>query len=112
MSGVGRFWRTAEQKIREAMERGEFDNLPGKGKPLKLSERNPYIARDQQIVQDMLKDSHLVPEEVNLMRRVERLQQRLEKESDKLSEIETRAIRKQITNLQIEIQIKLERRGG
>jgi hypothetical protein len=25
-----------EQKIREAMARGEFDNLPGKGKPLDL----------------------------------------------------------------------------
>jgi hypothetical protein len=112
MGSVGRFWRTAEQKIQEAMERGEFDNLPGKGKPLKLSERNPYISRDQQIVQDMLKDSNLVPEEVNLMRRVERFRDRLEKESEKLSELEKHAIKKQIGNLQIEIQIKLERRGG
>lgn len=28
-------WESAvEQQIREAMERGEFDNLPGRGKPL------------------------------------------------------------------------------
>ncbi|MFC6237396.1 DnaJ family domain-containing protein [Longivirga aurantiaca] len=27
----------AEKAIREAIERGEFDNLPGAGKPLKLS---------------------------------------------------------------------------
>jgi len=27
----------AEQRIQEAMARGEFDNLPGKGKPLSLS---------------------------------------------------------------------------
>ncbi len=31
-------WGTiAENQIREAMERGDFDNLPGKGKPLDLS---------------------------------------------------------------------------
>ena len=28
----------AEQRIREAMERGEFDDLPGKGRPLDLEE--------------------------------------------------------------------------
>lgn len=31
----------AERKIREAMERGEFDDLPGQGKPLKLDDRDP-----------------------------------------------------------------------
>ena len=31
----------AERKIREAMERGEFDDLPGQGKPLKLGDRDP-----------------------------------------------------------------------
>ena len=32
------FGRLIENKIREAIERGEFDNLPGKGKPLDLTE--------------------------------------------------------------------------
>ena len=30
-----------DQKIREAMEQGEFDNLAGAGQPIDLSE-NPY----------------------------------------------------------------------
>ena len=30
--------KIAEQKIREAQERGEFDDLPGKGKPLDLED--------------------------------------------------------------------------
>jgi DnaJ family protein C protein 28 len=30
-----------DEIIRRAMERGDFDNLPGKGKPLKL-QKNPY----------------------------------------------------------------------
>ncbi len=31
-----------EQRIQEAMERGDFDNLPGKGKPLRR-EPNPFV---------------------------------------------------------------------
>ena len=30
--------KIAEQRIREAMERGEFDNLPFHGKPIKLDD--------------------------------------------------------------------------
>ena len=36
-----------DQQIREAQERGEFDNLPGKGKPLDLAP-NPY-AQEQEL---------------------------------------------------------------
>ena len=35
----------AERKIREAMARGELDDLPGKGKPLALDEFPPYHDR-------------------------------------------------------------------
>ncbi len=31
----------AERKIREATERGEFDDLPGQGQPLRLGDRDP-----------------------------------------------------------------------
>ena len=33
--------RNIDEQIRQAMQRGDFDDLPGKGKPLDLSE-NPY----------------------------------------------------------------------
>ena len=32
------FDRIVEAIIKDAMERGEFDNLPGKGKPIDLTE--------------------------------------------------------------------------
>ena len=32
------FEKTAEAKIKEAIAKGELDNLPGKGKPLDLSD--------------------------------------------------------------------------
>lgn len=38
---MGEFGRIAEEKIRRAIEAGEFDQLAGKGKPLNL-EDNPF----------------------------------------------------------------------
>lgn len=49
-----------DKAIREAMERGEFDDLPGKGKPLKL-ERNPY-AKERELAFKLLKDAGYAPE--------------------------------------------------
>jgi len=49
-----------DKAIREAMERGEFDDLPGKGRPLRL-ERNPY-AGDWELAYHMLKSAGYAPE--------------------------------------------------
>jgi DnaJ family protein C protein 28 len=46
--------RIAEEKIREAMQVGVFDNLPGKGKPLKLDE-NPYEDPDRRLAHHLLR---------------------------------------------------------
>jgi DnaJ family protein C protein 28 len=53
-----------DQKIREAQERGDFDNLPGKGKPLDLTP-NPY-AREQELAFKVLKDAGYAPEWIEL----------------------------------------------
>lgn len=44
-----------EEIIQEAMQSGEFDNLPGRGKPLRL-EKNPY-AEDKELAYKLLKDN-------------------------------------------------------
>lgn len=52
----------AEQHIRDAMQRGEFDNLQGKGKPLPQDD-NPLIPEDLRMAYKILKNSgHLPPE--------------------------------------------------
>jgi DnaJ family protein C protein 28 len=53
-----------DQQIREAQERGQFDNLPGKGKPLDLTP-NPY-AQDQEMAFKILKDAGCAPEWIEL----------------------------------------------
>ncbi|MCI0521589.1 MAG: DUF1992 domain-containing protein [Chloroflexi bacterium] len=44
----------AEEQIRRAMEEGQFDNLPGKGQPLKL-EDNPFADPEWSLAHDALR---------------------------------------------------------
>lgn len=53
-----------DQQIREAQDRGEFDDLPGKGKPLDLG-ANPY-AKDQELAFKILKDAGYAPDWIEL----------------------------------------------
>jgi len=63
--GDSKDWESwIDQQIREAQERGEFDNLPGKGKPLDLTP-NPY-AGDQELAFKVLKDGGYAPEWIEL----------------------------------------------
>lgn len=53
-----------DQQIREARDRGDFDDLPGKGKPLDLA-ANPY-AKDQELAFKVLKDAGYAPDWIEL----------------------------------------------
>ena len=46
--------------IQEAMDRGDFENLPGKGKRQEL-EVNPFVSSETRIVNQMLKDNGFAP---------------------------------------------------
>jgi DnaJ family protein C protein 28 len=50
-----------EKIIQEAQDRGDFDNLAGKGKPLDLRE-NPYVPQDWQMAYRMLASSGFAPD--------------------------------------------------
>ncbi len=50
-----------EQRIQEAMRRGDFDNLPGKGKPLRL-ERNPFVDPSVELANHLLASHGFVPQ--------------------------------------------------
>jgi hypothetical protein len=49
-----------DQKIREAMEQGEFDNLAGKGAPIDLSE-NPFEDPDWRTAHRLLRNAGFAP---------------------------------------------------
>ena len=70
------FNKIAEEKIREAMENGEFDNLSGRGKPLDM---DAYFATPPhlRLGYSVLKSGGFVPEEVYLLKEAEELREKM-----------------------------------
>jgi DnaJ family protein C protein 28 len=46
-----------EDILQKAMSDGKFENLPGKGKPLHLDEKNPHADSDWELAYHILKES-------------------------------------------------------
>ena len=63
------FTQIAEEKIREAQAKGEFDNLPGKGKPLNLDVDN-HVPQELKIAYKILKNSGYIPPELELQKEI------------------------------------------
>jgi hypothetical protein len=63
------FAKIAEQKIREAIDNGEFDNLEGMGKPLNLSDES-WIPEDLRMAYRVLKNAGCLPIELELRKEV------------------------------------------
>jgi hypothetical protein len=69
--------RLAEQRIQEAESRGEFDDLPGAGHPLRIEEDNPFIPAELRTAYRLLKNAGYLPEEVCLLRDIREAEQLL-----------------------------------
>jgi hypothetical protein len=67
------FFKIAENRIREAMEAGEFDNLEGQGQPLGLEDES-HIPPDLRMAYRILKNADCLPPELELRNEVVRLQ--------------------------------------
>jgi hypothetical protein len=63
------FDKIAEERIREAIERGELDDLPGKGKPLNL-EDDSHIPPDLRLAYKILKNADCLPPELELRKEI------------------------------------------
>jgi DnaJ family protein C protein 28 len=58
-----------DEQIHDAVARGEFDNLPGAGQPLQLTE-NPF-AGDRAVAFNLLKSQGMAPREIELGREID-----------------------------------------
>lgn len=67
--------------IAKAMERGEFDNLEGAGKPLKLEE-NPYAPDELHMVHKILRDNGYAPYWIELDKEIDMLKVRFDQDVD------------------------------
>ena len=66
------------KQIEEAMERGEFTNLPGEGKPLKL-DTNPFLTPQARMTNRLLKENGFAPRWVELEKEIKREKAQLER---------------------------------
>ena len=65
--------RIVEQRIKEAQEKGEFDNLPGHGKPLKL-EDDSHVPEDLRIAYKILKNADCLPPELQEKKEIRQME--------------------------------------
>jgi hypothetical protein len=57
---MSRLESLTEKKLREAIENGEFDDLPGKGQPIDLRE-NPFEDPELRVVHRLLRNAGFAP---------------------------------------------------
>ena len=76
------FEKIVESRIREAMDRGEFDNLPGAGKELIL-EQDPFVPEDMRMAYKILKNAGYIPPEIELRNDIAGIECSLEDEADR-----------------------------
>lgn len=63
--------RIAEEKIREAAARGDFDHLPGAGQPLPDEDDLALVPPELRMAYRVMKNAGYLPEEVRLRREIE-----------------------------------------
>jgi hypothetical protein len=99
------FDRIVEAILKEALERGEFDNLPGKGKPIDLTE---YFETPEEVrlANSVLKNAGMTSREVDLLKEIAELKQIL---AALLDEKKKQEIEKQIQQKQVEFSLMIER---
>ena len=69
MSNLSFLEYIAEQRIQEAMQRGEFDNLQGKGRPIEY-EDDSFVPPDLRMAYKILKNAGYLPPELETAREI------------------------------------------
>jgi hypothetical protein len=98
------FQKSVDEKIAEAIARGEFDNLPGKGKPLDL---DAYFATPEHLRMgySILKSADIIPEEMELLRQIEGLKQALDSSA---TSMEKKALAQQLSEKLTNLNMRME----
>ena len=66
---IGAFQKIVEDRIRRAQERGDFNDLPGSGKPLKL-EDDHTVPEELRMAHKILKNADCLPPELEIKREI------------------------------------------
>jgi hypothetical protein len=94
-----------EKMIRQAIERGEFDDLKGKGEPIDLT---GYfnMREDLRLAYSLLRSNDLVPEEVELLKEIASLKSRIAASN---CENEKASLMRRLNQKSLTLQLAIER---
>jgi len=100
------FSRIAESRIQEAIAQGDFERLPGAGKPLNLEDyfNTPEHLR---MAFSILKNANCAPAEVELMKEISRLELSIAETPDVATK---HALQHTLADRRMQLAITLERR--
>lgn len=101
------FSRIAEEKIAEAVARGDLDNLPGAGKPLVIEDLS-MVPEDLRMSYKLLKNAGVLPEELQLQKECVQLRDLLHACR---SEGEKSEVSRKLTEKSLRLRMLLEQRG-
>ncbi|MEE9418764.1 MAG: DnaJ family domain-containing protein [Desulfatiglandaceae bacterium] len=71
------FQRIIEKRIQEALDRGDFDDLPGRGKPMQI-EDDSGVPEDLRLAYKVLKNADCLPPELQLKKEIRQMEDLLE----------------------------------
>ena len=100
-----------EMIIREAVERGELQNLPGEGKPIELRNLNPFETKEDRILNRLLAvslaASGTLPVEILILKEIESVQNKL---AECQADSEKKELLRKLEELRIKYDIQKEAR--
>ncbi|HEX7065777.1 MAG TPA: DnaJ family domain-containing protein [Bacillales bacterium] len=95
-----------EEKIRQAVEDGELDNLPGKGKPM-VQDDLSGVPGELRIGYKMLKNAGMIPEEVQLKKEMVTLEELI---AQCVNEEERASLRRELNQKTLRFNQMIEKR--
>lgn len=97
----------AEEKIKQAMKDGEFDRLPGMGKPLKLDDMSG-VPEDLRMAYRIMKNAGYTEEESDLRKEVMTIEDLIKKCDD---DSERQSLQKQLNEKLLRFNRLMSKRG-
>ncbi|MEQ6375673.1 DUF1992 domain-containing protein [Bacillaceae bacterium S4-13-56] len=104
------FSSIVEEKIKQAIRDGDFENLPGKGKPLKLDDMEG-IPSDLRVGYKIMKNAGMIPEEMQIKKEMITLEELIATCKDPEQKEE---YHRKLNEKQLRFQLMMEKRklGG
>ncbi|HRP26495.1 MAG TPA: DUF1992 domain-containing protein [Thauera sp.] len=98
----------AEQRIADALRRGELDNLPGAGKPLVFDDEL-FVSPEQRMANKILRNAGFAPPEIALRREIAALRAQIAGLED--SSERRQLLRRRLAMLIVQMQEMRRERG-